>query len=210
MAALSAKQPLSRRLSVEASEGPHRRAARLAQLRRLLPSSPMRRARADRAAVGREWREPRRSVAAVAAARDLKRSPAPGRNRLHEAGHRPLQHRRTIAQVGRLADRRVDHRIERNDAPQEVASKRSKLVKIGAGGHKTIGEPIHDRRRQGSEFRREFSPRVAEIGQGQHDARAHDADANLERAIDGQDDDAAGIARVPTGPRTSLAIIAAV
>ena len=40
-------------------------------------------------------------------------------------------------------------------------------------------------------FRREW-PRV---GQGQHDARAHDANADLERAIDGQDHDAAGIAR---------------
>ena len=32
---------------------------------------------------------------------------------------------------------------------------------------------------------------MAEIGQGQHDARAENADANLEGAIDGQDHDAA-------------------
>ena len=55
--------------------------------------------------------------------RDLKRSLAPRRDRFHEAGHCSLQHRRAIAEVGGLADRRVDRRIERDDAAQEVAPK---------------------------------------------------------------------------------------
>ncbi len=54
---------------------------------------------------------------------------------------------------------------------------------------KAIGKPIHDRARQGRAFRRELSPRVAEIGQGEHDSRGDDADANLERAVDGEDED---------------------
>ena len=179
------QEPLRRRLGVEAGEGPHRRAACRAQLRRRF-----RRARCvGREPVARQFVVDSASLAfgrRIAVQRDLICSLAPRRNRLHEAGHRPLQHRRTIAEVGRLADRRVDHRIERNDAPQEVASKPLKLGKARAGGQKTIGEPVHDRRRQRSKLRRELSPRVAEIGQGQHDARAHDADANLDRAIDRQ------------------------
>src|SRR5579863_2123517 len=92
----------------------------------------------------------------VAAAGDRKRNLAPGRNRLHESRHGPLQHRRTIAEIGRLADRRIDHRIERDHAPQEFASKRSKMKNVGAGVPEAIGEPVHDRGRESAEFRRQL------------------------------------------------------
>ena len=120
---------------------------------------------------------------------DRNRNLAPRRDRLHEASDPPLQNRRPIAQVGRLSDRRVDHGIKRNNAPQEVASTRLKLVQVAAGGHKTIGEPIHDRARQGCAFRCELSSRVSEIGEREHDARGDNADANLQRSIDGEDED---------------------
>ena len=60
--------------------------------------------------------------------------------------------------------------------------------KIDADDGETIREPIHDRRGQGGEFRRELPPRVAQVSQGEHDPRADDADANLDRAIDGEDE----------------------
>lgn len=68
-----------------------------------------------------------------------------------------------------------------------------KLGKVGAGGQKAIAEPAHDRPRQGSQLRPKLPPPIAKIGQRQHDARVHDADANLEGAIDREDRDVAAI-----------------
>ena len=187
-AALSARSRSEGVCGIETREGPHRGTACRAQLRRRF-----RRARCvGREPVARQFAVDSASLAfgrRIVVQRDLICSLAPRRNCFHEAGHRSLQHRRTIAEVGGLADRRIDHRIERNDAPQEVASKPLELGKVRARDPKTIGEPIHDRRRQRSKLRRELSPRVAEIGQGQHDARAQDAHANLDRAIDREERD---------------------
>ena len=141
MAALSAR---SRWDGVSASKRTRERAAaaaRLAQLRRLLPRVQC----VERGPIARQLVVNGVSLFAqrlVAAARDFKRSPAPGHDRLHETEHRALQHRRMITQVGRLADRGVDDRIERDDATQQVASKRLELKEAGAGGSQN-NRPTH-------------------------------------------------------------------
>jgi len=62
-------------------------------------------------------------------------------------------------------------------------------VQVAARGFKAIGKPVHDRARQGREFRCQLSSRLSEISQGEHDARGDNSYANLERAIDGEDED---------------------
>ena len=60
----------------------------------------------------------------------VNRHRAPARQSGEQTVDGRLQHRRVIAQLRGLAERLVDHRVERDDAPDELASHRLGVVEI--------------------------------------------------------------------------------
>ena len=121
--------------------------------------------------------------------REVDRHAAPAGHGGEQSVHRALQHRRVVAEIGGLADRLVDDRIERRGPPDERASDRLRVRQARAGLRQGAREAAHDLGRQRREQRREAARRAAEIGPGEDDPGAHDADADFARAVDRDQED---------------------
>ena len=189
---LIGEQPQRWRAGRQVDQRPHRRltdpaqadgvgdpAGRLTVLRR-------------RAQLLRHAAQDRRRLVPIALVRqpcEVHRDRAPARQSGEQAVHGPLQHRRMIAELGGLPDRLVDHRIERDDPPDELASDRLRLRQAWPGQRQGAGKSARDFGRQAREQRGQPALGAAEIGPGEDDAGAHDADADLARAGDRQHED---------------------
>ena len=119
---------------------------------------------------------------------EMERHCPPGGNRRDQAADARLQDARSIAEVGGFAERRVDHRIERDHPAHHLAPRRARrrLERFGRGDG--ARQTRDDARGDRGEFDAEPPPGGAEVGQRQDDARAHDAQRDLDHARDGQDD----------------------
>ncbi len=100
--------------------------------------------------------------------------------------HCRLQYPRVIAQVGGLSERFVDNGVKRDDTPDEVAPNPPRFRLVGPGKRECSGKPSADFGRNRSELGGQPAPRATEIGPGEYDARADDADADLAGAADGE------------------------
>ena len=111
--------------------------------------------------------------------RQNSRHRAPAGEGCEQTVHRFLQHRRVVAELRGFAERLVDHRVERDDPADEFAPDRLGVLEFGSGDRQCAGEPAGDLGRDRGEQARQPAPRAAEIGSGENDAGADDADADL-------------------------------
>src|SRR4029077_8344674 len=92
---------------------------------------------------------------------------------------RPLQHWRMVAQLGRLAQRLVDDRVERDDLSQELAPDRLRVRKVWSRERQCAVKPSCNFSGNGGEQRGHPTPGAAEISSRKYDAGADDADADF-------------------------------
>ena len=91
-----------------------------------------------------------------------------------------------VPELGGLADRLVDHRVERNDTPDELAPHWLRLRKLGSRQRQSTSEPAGNFGGEGGEQGGQPALRATEIGSRQHDAGGDDANADLGAADDGE------------------------
>src|SRR5580700_2600108 len=111
-------------------------------------------------------------------------------------------------ELGALADRLVDHRVERDDTPDELLPHWLCLRKFRASQRQSTGEPVGNFGGEGGEQGGQPALRTTEIGSRQHDAGGDDANADLGAADYGEYKDFA--AGAPVAPSSLPAMIAAV
>ncbi len=103
-----------------------------------------------------------------------------------QATHCRLQYGHAIAEVGGLSDRFIDDGIERADTPDQLPPNRTRFRLLRSGQQERAGKPSGDFSGNRSELGDQPTPGVPEIGAGEHDTRADDADADLAGAGDGE------------------------
>jgi hypothetical protein len=91
-----------------------------------------------------------------------------------------------IAQVRDLAERFVNHGVERDDASDEVAPNRAHFRQLRADQRERGGEPVGDFSRNLRKPGRQPATRATEIGSGEDDSGADDAEADFAGAEDGE------------------------
>ena len=116
-----------------------------------------------------------------------------------------------IAQLRRFPDRLVNDRVERDDAADEFPSNPLDVVKIGSGDRQRVDKSVSNPGRSGREQPSQAPRRVAEIGGGEEDAGANDANDDLASAANGEQeggiciDPASGAEQVAAYDRCRLA-----
>ena len=118
---------------------------------------------------------------------------APAGQRREQPVHRVLQDWRMVANFRRFPERLVDHRIEGNDATNEFATNRHRVVEFASHGRQCADNAGGDPRRQVSEPRGEPALGAAKIGAGENDTGADDADADLAGPGNGKPEGIVGI-----------------
>ena len=91
-----------------------------------------------------------------------------------------------ISYLRRLPERLVDHRVEANNSLDEGAPHRSRGGRSGPGRCERTGKAGRDSCCQFCQVCGQQLPATAEIGCGENDAGADDANASLARTGDGQ------------------------
>ncbi len=91
-----------------------------------------------------------------------------------------------VAELRGFTHRLIDGRVERDDPAQEFAPDRLGPLEFAAGNRQRVGETVGDFGRELSEYHCHPSPRAAEIGPGEDDASADDADADLAGPVHGK------------------------
>src|SRR5207237_10286987 len=76
--------------------------------------------------------------------------------------------------------------VERDDPPNELAPDRLGALEFRSGGSQGAGEPSRNLGRNGGEQSGEPARGVAQIGSGENDAGADNAEADLARGEDGE------------------------
>src|SRR5271168_587365 len=94
-----------------------------------------------------------------------------------------------VPELGGLADRLVDHRVERDDTPDQLPPHWLRLRKLGSCQRQSTGEPAGNFGGEGGEQGGQPATCATEIGSHQHDAGGDDANADLGAADYGENED---------------------
>src|SRR5271156_2022181 len=91
-----------------------------------------------------------------------------------------------VTKLRRFADRLVYGGIERNDAPDELASKRLRIRPLWTTCRQRARKSPRDFRRQGCQLQSQSTPRAAEISQSENNSSTDNPNADSARTVNRQ------------------------